>query len=359
LRIGLIIYGDLETMTGGFLYDRMFVKYLREQGDTVEVISVPWRQYGRSLIFNVSFSFLSRLKNLSPDLVLEDELIHPSFFMLNNRIRRTLQCPIIAVVHHLRCEEDHPRWANRFYRIIESRFFSSVDGLVCNSRNTAQTVIGLTGNRKPLVVAYPAGDRFTSTLTEKDLALRAKRSGPLELLFLGTLIPRKSLHTLVSALSTIDTKLWHLTVAGSSVWDHGYTKAIHRKIHKAQLDDQISFLGEVPDPDLERLFEQSHLLVVPSSFEGFGIVYLEGMGFGLPAIASQAGGAAEVVTHGVNGYLVAPGDVGTLGSHIREIAENRGRLLEMSMAAHRAFLKHPSWAHTGKVIYDFLHTFKV
>jgi glycosyltransferase involved in cell wall biosynthesis len=147
-------------------------------------------------------------------------------------------------------------------------------------------------------------------------------------------------------------------VAGSSVWDRGYAKAIRRKIHDAQLDDQISFLSEVPDPDLEHLFKQSHLLVVPSSFEGFGIVYLEGMGFGLPAIASQAGGTAEVVTHGVNGYLVAPGDVDTLGSHIRELAENRERLLEMSLAARRAFLKHPSWAHTGKVIHDFLHNFK-
>jgi len=358
LRIGLIIYGDLETMTGGFLYDRMFVKYLREHGDSVEVISVPWRPYGRSLIFNASFSFLSRLKNLSPELVLEDELIHPSFFMLNKRLHRTLPCPIIAVVHHLRCGEERPRWKNRFYQIIESRFFSSVDGLVCNSRNTAQAVIRLTGNRKPLVIAYPAGDRFTSTLTEKDLALRAKRSGPLELLFLGALIPRKSLHTLVSALSTIDTRLWHLTVAGSSGWDHGYTKAIRRKIYEAQLGDRISFLGEVSDPVLERLFKRSHLLVVPSSFEGFGIAYLEGMGFGLPAIASQAGGAAEIVTHGVNGYLVAPGDATALGSHIREFAENRERLLEMSLAGRQAFLKHPSWAHTGKVIHDFLHNFK-
>jgi hypothetical protein len=47
VRIGLIAYGDIETMTGGFLYDRMFVRYLREQGDTIEVTSVPWRSYGR------------------------------------------------------------------------------------------------------------------------------------------------------------------------------------------------------------------------------------------------------------------------------------------------------------------------
>ncbi len=312
MRIGLIVYGDIETMTGGFLYDRMFVRYLREQGDTVEVISVPWRRYGRSLLFNASFSFLPKLKNLSPELILEDELVHPSFFLLNNRLHRTFPVPIIAVVHHLRCGEERSSRKNRFYRIIEKRFLSTVDGLVCNSRNTAQAALRLTGNDKPWVVAYPAGDRFSGTLTEKDLVLRATRPGPLELLFLGALIPRKSLHTLVSALSTIETRLWHLTVVGNPVWDQGYVNAIHRKIREAQLGDRISFVGEVSDPDLELLFMQSQLLAVPSSWEGFGIVYLEGMGFGLPAIASQAGGAAEIVTHGLNGYLVAPGDAETL-----------------------------------------------
>ena len=46
MRIILILYGDLETMTGGFLYDRMMVNTLREQGDMVEVLSLPWMPTG-------------------------------------------------------------------------------------------------------------------------------------------------------------------------------------------------------------------------------------------------------------------------------------------------------------------------
>ena len=49
MRIGLIIYGSLDTLTGGYLYDRLLVEHLRRQGDHVDIISLPWRTYGRHL----------------------------------------------------------------------------------------------------------------------------------------------------------------------------------------------------------------------------------------------------------------------------------------------------------------------
>jgi hypothetical protein len=43
MRVGLVIYGSLDTLTGGYLYDRALVNYLKALGDEVEVISLPWR----------------------------------------------------------------------------------------------------------------------------------------------------------------------------------------------------------------------------------------------------------------------------------------------------------------------------
>ena len=43
MRVGLLIYGSLDILTGGFLYDRLLVEHLRSQGDEVEVITLPWR----------------------------------------------------------------------------------------------------------------------------------------------------------------------------------------------------------------------------------------------------------------------------------------------------------------------------
>ena len=355
MRIGLILYGDLETMTGGFLYDRMMVNTLREQGDTVEVLSLPWMPYGPSLFLNASLSLIKKLKKGLFDLVLEDELVHPSFFILNTALRSLIKRPIIAIVHHLRSYEERPDWQNRFYGIIEKRFLGTIDGFIFNSRATMDAVIPWTKKTVPSVVAYPGRDRFRLTITEEELASRVRRDGPIALLFVGALIPRKGLHTLISALATLDPGIWHLTVVGDQNRDVRYMKALRRQITDSGIVDRVSLLGEISDPHLATLYERSQVLVVPSSLEGFGISYLEGMGFGLPAIASQRGGAGEIVAHGENGFLVSPGDVRTLASYVLELAQDRDRLLKMSRAAQETFLAHPTWTDTGRATHDFLH----
>lgn len=47
-----LIYGSLDTLSGGYLYDRKLVEHLRARGDVVDVISLPWRNYGRHLLDN-------------------------------------------------------------------------------------------------------------------------------------------------------------------------------------------------------------------------------------------------------------------------------------------------------------------
>jgi glycosyltransferase involved in cell wall biosynthesis len=98
----------------------------------------------------------------------------------------------------------------------------------------------------------------------------------------------------------------------------------------------------------------SHVLCVASSYEGFGIVYLEGMGAGLPAIASSAGAAGEIVTHGRDGFLVPPGNASALAYHIHTLNVDRERLVRMSLAAQQRHLAHPTWAESGERARQFL-----
>ncbi len=110
--------------------------------------------------------------------------------------------------------------------------------------------------------------------------------------------------------------------------------------------------------DKELLIEklnQSHILVVPSSYEGFGIVYLEGMGFGLPAIGTTAGAAGEIIEHGQTGYLIAPSDSKSLADHIQSLTEDRGLLTRLSLRARERYARQPSWEETAKNIREFLY----
>ena len=71
MRVGLVIYGSLETLSGGYLYDRELVAYLRQAGDDVQVISLPWRSYPHHLAHNLSAQLARRLCALDVDVLCE------------------------------------------------------------------------------------------------------------------------------------------------------------------------------------------------------------------------------------------------------------------------------------------------
>ena len=349
MRVGLIIYGPLSTMSGGFLYDRKLVEHLRESGDEVEVISLPWHGYPRLLAHNFSRGLRRRIAGLGLDLLLQDELNHPSLFRMNGALKGL---PIVSIVHHLRSKEAHSRWTNQVYRRIEARYLSSVDAFVFNSRTTRSDVADAIGDMKPHVVAYPGGDRLNPKITPLQVIRRASAAGPLRLLFIGNLIPRKGLHTLVSALA-ISGPGWRLDVVGPDT-DASYASKVRALVSEKGLSDRVTFRGALGDEALAGLLEESHVLAVPSSYEGFGIVYMEGMGFGLPALGTSSGAASETIRHGVNGFLTPPDDVAGLSQHVTRLIQDRTLLSEMGQAALAAYAAHPTWEQSGETIRRFL-----
>jgi glycosyltransferase involved in cell wall biosynthesis len=345
MHLALLIYGSLDSLSGGYLYDRKLVEFLRARGDTVEIISLPWRSYPAHLLDNLTFRLPSHL-----DLLIQDELNHPSLLFANSRPH---SYPIVSLVHHLRSSELRPFWQNRLYRLVETQYLRSVDGFIFNSRTTQAEVRRLAGSDKPHIVAYPPTDRFSPTLTEDEIVQRAQ-TGELRIVFLGSVIYRKGLHTLLEALR-LQTSGMSLDIVGSLSAEPKYARAMQRQASTTtNYASRISFHGPLEKDRLAERLRQSHVLVVPSSYEGFGIVYLEGMGFGLPAIGTTAGAAREIITGGVDGFLVEPGDHGALAGRLGLLARDRELLVRMSLAARQRYLRQPSWTRTAAALRQFL-----
>jgi len=357
VRVGLLLYGSLDAVSGGFIYDRHLVRYLRDQGDRVEIINLPWRGYGLSLLDNFNAGLQRRLEAVAFDVLLQDELTHPSCFRLNRRLRPRITYPVIAIVHHLRARERQAAWAARLYRRVEQSYLAGMDGFICVSRTTQQDVEELVGRERPLVVAPPGGDRLTGKITAEQVIARAGEPGPLRIISVANLIPRKGIHTLITALASLPHHDWRLTVAGSLHMDTAYVGSIRRQIEKEKLNRRITLLGTVSNEGLAELLPQHHLLAVPSSYEGFGIVYLEGMQFGLPAIAGTAGAAKEIVAHDRNGFLVEPGDAAALARYLRLLMEDRELLKRLSLTAHEVGARHPTWNESAAQVRAFLQGF--
>ena len=228
MRLGLIIYGNLNTLTGGYIYDRILVEYLQSRGHQVDIISLPQHNYGRHLLDNLSPGLRSNLAAGAYDIFLQDELNHPSLFHTNRSLQRKTNLPIVAIVHQVLCRQPRNDFLNWIFQAIEKRYLESVDELIFNSHTTRRTVETFIGVKRRSIVACPAGDRLGQLPSIDLIDSRAYDNGPLRLIYVGNVLPHKGLLPLIKGLSHLAPEIWHLTVVGSLTMDSRYVSKVKR-----------------------------------------------------------------------------------------------------------------------------------
>jgi glycosyltransferase involved in cell wall biosynthesis len=114
-----------------------------------------------------------------------------------------------------------------------------------------------------------------------------------------------------------------LVVIGDDQTAHA--RDCRRLAAKLGVQDRVEFLGKKNNREtLELLSTRGHVLVTPSQWdEPFSIVVLEGMGIGLPVLASNTGGTGEAIVHGVNGFLFGRGRSKELAGLIDQLEGDR------------------------------------
>jgi glycosyltransferase involved in cell wall biosynthesis len=354
MRIGLVIYGRIDTLTGGYLYDRFLAEALRERGHRVEVVPLTWKPYARCLLDNLSHGPAALRDGREWDLLLQDELCHPSLVCINRRIRSGRRTTIVGIVHQVLCRQPRRRLLNFVYRWVERSYLRTTDGLLFTSRFTRDAARALIGRDAPMQVAHPGGDRLGRIVCEQSIFDRSYRPGPLELLFVGNLSPVKGLDRLLESLSRLPHPMWRITVAGSLTADPGHVRRIRGLISGRRLESQVRLLGAVDGGALRDVYAAAQVFAMPFAHEGFGIAALEAMAFGLPVIGSTAGGVREFVRHAENGFLVAARDHAAVRRHIEDLYRNRDRLAAMGRAALTTFSAHPSWDRSMRRGCEFL-----
>lgn len=345
MRVGLVIYGSIDTVSGGYLYDRKLIEHLRSCGDEVRILSLPPAAYPLHLLDNLSFRLPGDL-----DVIVEDELVHPSL-LIANAARDPERVPVISLVHNLHSEERRPAWQKGLFRLVERAYLRTVDGFIFNSTATAGSVWRLVGRDKACVLAPPGGDRLGS-LQPAEIEKRASRGGPLRLLFLAAVTPLKGFDVLLDALAGLPGDSCTLDVAGSVTVEPGFARAMQARARELRVP--VIFHGVLDGEPLKALLRESDVLAIPSYYEGFGISFLEGMGYGLPAVGTSAGAMPQMITPGENGFLIAPGDSAALAAIFRQLLSDRELLRRTSLGARRFFAAASTWSDTGLSIRLFL-----
>ncbi len=135
------------------------------------------------------------------------------------------------------------------------------------------------------------------------------------LLFVGRLRVQKSVATLINAMADIRPKVVNIRLIILGVGE--LYEELKSLTIRLGVDDIIAFRGNEPQP--EKYFEASDVFILPSVFEGLGLVVLEAFRSGIPVIASNVEGPAELITNNSNGLLFEPKNVKELGQCILKL----------------------------------------
>lgn len=326
-----IVPGPLDQITGGYLFDRRVVEGLRAMGRDVEVIELPGRfPDADDRACDSLGAVLARLPRGARAVA--DGLALAAFEPFLPRAAERLR--LVAFIHHpLALETGISAEEARRYAALERKLLPSFAGVICPSPRTAAEVTAY-GVRK-VEIAPPGVDR-------PERVPERRHRGPLRLLCVATLTPRKGHLVLLDALARLLDLDWRLTLIGSLDRDPATTESVRRRIAQSGIQDRVALAGERPPGSLGDVYSEADVFVLPSYHEGYGMAFAEAMAWGLPIVATRAGAIPETVPAEA-GLLVPAGDAAALAEALREIIVDEALRAKLALgaASHAATL--PSW----------------
>jgi glycosyltransferase involved in cell wall biosynthesis len=329
--------GDLDTPTGGYAYDKRMIAELRELGWLPQVLNLGEGFPHPSALTRATAKV--QLRDVPKGLAIVIDGLALGVMPDEAEALSTTH-PLIAMVHHpLALESGITREEAECLRESERRALSFTHAVIVNSQTTADALADYDVPAERITVARPGTDRVPITPRHHE--------GPVALLTVGSLVPRKGYDILIGALATLIDLPWHLTIVGDAR-DPATAAQVRAAIEHHKLGPRTSLLGAVSPSRLAELYALSELFVLPSRYEGFGMAYAEAIAHALPVIGTTAGAIPEVVPESA-GVLVPPDDVPSLAAALRRLIESPKERAQLAQGAAIAARNLPTWTESAKL----------
>lgn len=327
--------GQLETLTGGYLYDRRLIHELRQRGVRVETVALseqfPFPDTAALREAHAAFAAL-------PDgaVVIADGLAFGALGALAQAQAQRLR--LIALCHHpLALESGLDRAQQMHFQASEQQALQAARAVLVTSRYTARllhTQFAVAQSR--VVVAPPGTDPRPFAPAEGQ---------PPTLLTVASVTRRKAHDVLIDALAGLTHLPWQARFVGGMDFDPVWSQHRQAQVNRLRLQKRICFTGALDQ--LEAEFQQADVFVLPSRFEGYGMVFAEALAAGLPVVAARAGAVPDVVPE-TAGLLVPPDDATALTAALRRLLTDDGLRRRLQIGARNAAATLPTWAHTAQ-----------
>jgi len=165
-------------------------------------------------------------------------------------------------------------------------------------------------------------------------------SGPL-IVFCGRLEWEKGGHTLIDALPRLRRRLpgLRVVIAGRG----GASADLASQARERRVSSLVTFAGWIPERELHGLMAAADALVIPSIYEPFGLVALEGAALSAPLVVARTGGLAEFVVDGITGRTFTPGDPADLARAVTQAVRDEQASRELARAARARLRESYRW----------------
>ena len=230
-----------------------------------------------------------------------------------------LKCPPPLVTTEHSTENARRRW---WFRPVDRWMYLHYRRIACISEATAEKLIGWCPGVAERVTVVPNGILIEEFENAAPAELATLPANAVRIVFVGRFEPQKDHATILHALTALPRA--YLVLVG----DGPQRPQMEQLAHTLGIGNRVSFLGW--RQDVAAVLKASHIYVHSTNYDGFGIAACEAMAAGLPVVASDVPGLAQLVD-GV-GYLFPSGDDALLAQQLKELIELPERRLEMGHA---------------------------
>jgi len=331
------IPGDIETKTGGYIYERTLLHSLRAAGRPVDHLILP-ASFPDPSPADMAEA-IATMAAVPPDCpLIIDGLV---FGAVDTAGLANVRAPIVAMIHHplaLETGLSADRAALLYRREADNLRLAA--RVVVPSPHTADILTSRYGVEPGCILIAPPGFRPADPV-------RLPTSPPL-ILSVGILAPRKGHDILLQALARMTDLDWQAVIVGAPIFPQ--TAADLRVLHATlALGDRVCFAGLIDEAALIDHYRRATVFALATRYEGYGMVFGEALLHGLPIVACRVGAVPQTVPEGA-GLLVPPDDPATFATALRLLLTDSAERSRLALAAQTAGQALPDAADTARVM---------
>ena len=348
------------------------IKHLSPQARVVHLRGGPERPVDRTKLYDFLPEFSRNLKSFIYQERESYDLVYSHYWLsglVGEGIKQKFNLPLVHIYHTLAFLKERAlgeESKEHKSRIRAERNLAHVsDAFISSSEDEMQSLVdeyGISSSKGRVI--YPGVNKKLFYRLEDRMVLREMRWKEKDriILFVGRIDPAKGIMTVIEALellkkkdSPLHNQLKLIVVGGGRKKEDlpgnkEYIR-IKKSIREKKLMGKVIFLGSKKQSELKKYYSAAEALVMPSLYESFGLVPVEAMACGTPALVSRIGEMKNIVKEGKNGFSFPPNNPSSLASCLEHLFSNKESLWDREKIRQNV-IKNFSWEKTAEETYS-------